>query len=214
MRRTAIATSLLSLLTVSCGASVAAPEPVPPPAGMPMEEGELVVRPDATDHPSLELRFSYVNEHSTLGWGAMHFWARPHHDHVSVTALLDAPSERARWQGCGYVDLRLDRRVERIPARYVGRPMEGSLGQYDAVQLDLDVLTLRKIVNARRVVAVACGDRFEITGAQRHTLGRFVEWFDTLAVPRQLRDAPWYREVGPDPELLPLEGDEEETLEG
>jgi len=181
---------------------------------MPMHEGELAVRPDATEHPSLELRFSYRNEHSTLGWGAMHLWARPHQDHVSVTALLDAPSERARWQGCDSIDLRLDNRVQRVTARYVGRAMGSELGHYDAVQLELDVLDLRKIVNARRVVGVACGDRFEITAAQRASVARFVEWFDSMAVPHQLRDAPWYREVGPELELLPLEDDGEEFLEG
>ncbi len=214
MRRTVLGLSLTSLLLLSCGASPRPSFGPPAIAGMPDYEGELVVREAPSDGPSLELRFPYANERSTLGWGGVHLWARPHHDHVSVTALMDAPSERARWERCAQVELRFDDRVQAYEASYVGRPMEAALGHYDAVQIQLDVLALRKIARARRVTGRACGDPFEITGAQRDAVRRFVEWFDALAIPGQLRDAPWYREVGPRPALLPLEDDGEEDLEG
>ncbi|MCB9592089.1 MAG: hypothetical protein H6719_05095 [Sandaracinaceae bacterium] len=216
MRRTAIGIPLLSSLLLSCGASISPTATVGPPplAGMSAYEGELVVREAPGDGPSLELRFPYENAHSALGWGGMHLWARPHTDHVSVTALVDAPADRARWQTCSSLELQIDHRTQRFDASYVGRPMDGDLGHYDAVQVQLDVLALRKIARARRVVGVACGDRFVITDDQRDSVRRFVEWFDVLAVPGQLRDAPWYREVGPRPELLPLEDDGEEDLEG
>ena len=217
MRRTAIGIALFSSLLLSCGASAVrglGSTPLPSFAGAPDFDGELTVRPDASEHPSLELRLPFANDRSTLGWGAIHLWARPHQDHVGVTALVDAPSEVARWTDCDAVYLRIDSRVERIEANYVGRPMEGSLGVYDAVQLSLDILVMRKIANARTVTGVACGDPFELTAGQRDTMLRFVEWFDALAAVRQLRDAPWYREVGPRIDLLPLEVDDEEPLEG
>lgn len=217
MRRTTIGIPLASLLLLSCGASARSPSSsLGPPAiaGMAPYGGELVVREAPSDGPDLELRFPYANARSTLGWGGVHLWARPHADHVSVTALIDAPSERARWEDCADVELRFDHRVQRYDASYVGRAMDASLGHYDAVQVQLDVLALRKIARSRHVAGRVCGDPFEITDDQRDVIRRFVEWFDHLAVPGQLRDAPWYREVGPRPELLPLEDDGEEILEG
>lgn len=217
MRRTTIAILVVSLLLLSCGVSAmpgAATVGPPPIAGMPLYGGELVVREAPSDGPDLELRFPYANARSTLGWGGVHMWARPHVDHVSVTALIDAPSEQARWPGCSALELRFDHRVQRYDATYVGRPMDASLGQYDAVQVQLDILALRKIARSRHVAGRVCGDAFEITPDQRDAIRRFVEWFDNLAIPGQLRDAPWYRDVGPRPELLPLEDDGEEDLEG
>lgn len=216
MRRAVIPISLLAALLMSCGATALSMGAAPPPPipGMPDYTGELVVRPERTDGPTLELRFPYANRGSTLGWGAMHLWARPGHDHVSVTALVDAPSEHPRWRSCDAVDLRIGRRVERIEAEYVGRPMGEAVGHYDAVQLRMTVLTMRKIAGAPRVTGIACGDPFEITREQQESFERFVEWFDHLATPAQLRDPPWYREVGPRPELMPLEDDGEEFMEG
>ncbi|MBX3273225.1 MAG: hypothetical protein KF729_23370 [Sandaracinaceae bacterium] len=215
MRSTAIAISLLSLALWSCGATFPRASLGPPAhAAMPDYDGELVVREAPGDTPSLELRFPYANARSTLGWGGVHLWARPHRDHVSVTALLDAPSERARWERCEHVELRMDRRVQVFEASYVGAPMDAALGHYDAVQVRLDVLALRKIANAREVTGRACGDPFVITRAQQDAVRRFVEWFDWLAIPGQYGDAPWYREVGPRPTRMPLEEDDEERLEG
>lgn len=217
MHRIAIGIALLSSLLLSCGASALrglGGSPLPSFAGAPDFDGELTVRPDATERPSLELRLPFANDRSSLGWGAIHLWARPHQDHVGVTALVDSPSEVARWADCDTVSLLIDSRVERIDANYVGRPMDGSLGVYDAVQLSLDILIMRKIANARAVTGVACGDPFELTSGQRDTMLRFVEWFDALATARQLRDVPWYRDVGPRVDLLPLEVEDEDPLEG
>ncbi|MCA9607940.1 MAG: hypothetical protein KC619_20160 [Myxococcales bacterium] len=217
MRRSTIPSLLASLLLLSCGVSaMPGANTLGPPeiAGMPPYGGELVVREAPSDGPDLELRFPYANARSTLGWGGVHMWARPHADHVSVTALIDAPSEHARWTGCSSMDLRFDQRVQRYEATYVGRPIDASLGQYDAIQVQLDILALRKIARSRHVAGLVCGDPIEITPDQRDAIRRFVEWFDNLAIGGQLRDAPWYREVGPHPELLPLEDDGEEDLEG
>lgn len=207
----------MSSLLLSCGAEVIrglGASRLPSFAGAPDFDGELVVRPDATEEPSLELRFPFVNEGSTLGWSAVHLWARPYRDHVGVTGLIDAPAEVSRWSDCDSVYLRIDSRVVRIEARYVGRPMEDSLGVYDAVQLSLDILTLRKVANARAVTGVVCGDPFELTHGQRDSIRRFVEWFDALAIHGRLRDASWYHEVGPRIELLPLEVGDEGPFEG
>ena len=218
VRRTIVIAVLLACpLLLSCGAGAVrglGASPLSGFTGAPDFDGELVVRPDAGDRPSLELRFPFANERSTLGWSAVHMWARPHQDHVGVTALVDAPAEVSRWTDCEAVHLRIDSRVVRVDARYVGRPMDGSLGVYDAVQLSLDVLTLRKMANARTVTGVACGDPFEITRGQQDSLRRFVEWFDSIATPGQLREAPWYRDVGPRVDLLPLEIEDETPLEG
>jgi len=208
--------SLASLL-LSCGATAPTglgAAPLPSFAGAPAFDGELTVRPEGSERPALDLRIPVVNAHSVLGYGVVHLWARPREDDVGVTALIDAPASRARWAGCRSVLLRTGSHELRIPARYVGRSMGGTLGVYDAVQVDLDVLIMRKIAGSPSVTGVACGDAFELTSGQRATVGRFVEWFDTLAVHRQLRDAPGWREVGPRIHLLPLEEEDDTPQPG
>lgn len=205
MRRSAFVIATLSTLLLSCGAhALRGADGYPRFRGAPAFEGDLRVRPNATDQPSLELRFPVPNQHASLGWGAVHLWARPDVDHVGVTALLDAPARTTRWRQCDAVYLRIDNRVERVDARYVGRPMEAVDRVYDAVQLQLNILQLRKMALAQTLTAVACGDPFEITELQRDSLLRFVEWFDALASPHGVGDEPWYREVGPEP-VMPFE---------
>ncbi|MGE0789665.1 MAG: hypothetical protein AB7S26_28590 [Sandaracinaceae bacterium] len=204
-------------LLLSCGgADPKAPTPewaALLPEQMPIE-GELTVNPDEREHPALELRFPWANAQASLGWGGVHLWARPASDNVTVTALIDAPASRARWSTCNTAVLDLDGRRVPFRAEYVGRPM-GSSGSYEAVQIDLDVLTLRKIARGRVLSGHICGDPFTVTEDQRAAISRFVDWFDRIAVPRQHGDAPFYREVGPRPRELPCEvSPDEEPLAG
>lgn len=200
---------------LSCGAGVV--EPTAPswaralPDDLPMD-GELLVRPEAHDDPSLELRFPWRNRRATLGWGAAHLWARPGRDHVGVTAILDAPSARPAWRECREVSLVADGAEMTVEARYIGRPMNRASMVYEAVQLSLGVHHLRQLASARAISGSICGDPFSLTRAQQATMGRFVEWFDHLAIPRRPGDAPYFRDVGPRP-ALPFEGDDSGPLE-
>ncbi len=206
---------LLAGLLGSCGGLTGRASPpawaATLPEGMAVE-GDLTVRPEEREHPALELRFPWANARSSLGWGGVHLWARPAVDHVSVSAIVDAPAAASRWAACDEAILRIDGREVRVPARYVGRPMSDGQGHYDAVQLDLDVLQLRKIALGRELSGHICGDPFALAPGQRDTLGRFVRWFDAIAVPEQHGDAPYFREVGPDLRALPTEHDGDDEL--
>lgn len=219
LRRATVFGTLVGLVgaaavLVSCGA-VRSSTAVPAwaatlPEGM-SAAGDLMLRQGESDRPALELSFPWGNPRASLGWGGARLWARPSTDNVSVSAIFDAPSDRARWLGCEEAELEIDGRRVRVPARYVGRPMQEG-GHYDAVQLDLDVLQIRKIVLGRTLGGHVCGDPFTITEAQRGALRRFVEHFDRIARPEQHGFAPFYREVGPRVHALPTENDEDEDL--
>lgn len=186
----------------SCGAVAARPiaaSELEPPGGDEVLEVQLEDR----ERPSLQLRFSWANRAARLGYGGVQMWARPERDEIRVTAIVDAPAKEARWERCDAALLLVDgRRVELDPA-YIWRPMAG--GTYDAVQLDLGIHQLRRIAAAQRVHGAICGDPFELTTSQRRSLARFVDWFDRIAQPRQLEDAPGFRAVGPEVDLLPHE---------
>jgi len=197
------AAALMALLG-SCGSA-----PLPPPAwarSLPADlpyEGELVVRPDARDQPSLELRIPWGNAEASLGYGVLRLWARPGSDHVSVSAIVDAPADRARWRGCEAVELHASGGTRRIRGDYIGRPLARS-GVYEGMRLRTDVIAIRKLALAPHVGATFCGDRFVPTPEQRATLRRFVEWFEHLATPDRTYELPAYREVGPRP-AMPLD---------
>lgn len=196
----------------SCGGMTGASAPPSWAAHLPESmgvEGELTVSPDEREHPAVELRFPWRNDSTSLGWGGVHLWARPAVDNVSVSAIVDAPAPTQRWRECEAAVLDIDGRQVEVSAQYVGREMQGGGGFYDAVQLDLDVLQLRKIVLGRQLGGHICGDAFTMTEDQRATLARFVDWFDTIAEPEQHGDAPFYRDVGPRPLSLPLEDEAE-----
>jgi hypothetical protein len=78
-------------------------------------------------------------------------------------------------------------------------------GVYDAVRLELGIQEVRLMSRAHRLSATVCGDRVEITSAQRRSLVRFVSAFDELAAPIPLDEEPTFREVGPKLDVLPCE---------
>lgn len=202
MYRLAVPMAAIATLLLSCGGGVAVqPEPAwvrALPEDLPLD-GELVVRPDEHEEPPLELRFPWGNPEAALGFGAVHLWARPAADHVRVSAIVDAPAEGRRWR-CDEVTLRWDDGAGRERAEYVGRPMSGG-GSYDAVRLRIGVNHLRELARARRPRIDVCGDDLALTPGQRRAVARFVEWFDHLATPRRPGDVPYYRDVGPRPDL-------------
>lgn len=182
------------------------------PADMPVA-GMLRVRPEEREEPALDLRFPWSNPGAALGWGAVHLWARPGVDHVGVTAIIDAPADAARWTGCDDVGVRFGRAERRVSAVHIERPLGTTEGVYEAVSVQLDILQVRKLADAPLVTLDVCGDPLVLTDAQRDSLQRFVEWFDEIATPRQLRDNPAFRDVGPRPDLPGEEAEEEEPLE-
>lgn len=213
MFRLVVPMAALAAMLLSCGGGTAVgPEPAwahALPGDLPLD-GELLVRPEEREEPPLELRFPWDNPGSTLGWGAVHMWARPVADHVRVSAIVDSPAAGRRWR-CDEVTLRFDAVERRIPAEYVGRPMRGG-GSYDAVRLRIGVHHLRKLARARRSGVAVCGDELELTPALQRRIQRFVEWFDHLATPRRAGDMPYFRDVGPRP-ALPGDDDEPGPLE-
>lgn len=182
------------------------------PADMPIA-GMLRVRPDSREEPALDLRFPWSNSGASLGWGAVHLWARPGIDHVGVTAIIDAPADAARWSGCEAVGVRFGRAERLVSAVRIERPLGTTVGVYEAVRFQLDILQVRKLAAAPLITLDVCGDRLALTDAQRASLQRFVEWFDEIATPRRLRDNPFFRDVGPRPSLPGEEAEEEEPLE-
>jgi hypothetical protein len=198
MRRTQILVGLVSAAFLgSCGAGTPAFED----RGLP--EAELEVRPERPEQPPLELRLRYQNSAALFGTGSLSFWARPSTDEIRVGAVVDAPARSTRWAGCREVTLYIDGAALPLAARYVGRAMDS--GVYDAVLLHLGIHELRRMARARHVSGSVCGDPLELSAAQRRTLARFVTFFDRLAAPVPLEDAPLFREVGPKLELLPCE---------
>jgi hypothetical protein len=190
-------------LLLSCGAGL------PPLPIAPLDEtegAELEVRPGEHEQPPLRLRFRYASREGMLGSGGVHLWARPGHDEVRVTGIVDAPAKEARWTACEGGVLFVD--GERVPleTRYIGSPMEG--GHYDAVRIELGIHQLRRISGARRTAGTICGDPIVITAAQRRAIARFVAIFDDMAAPRQTEDAEGFREVGPTIDLMPNEDDD------
>ncbi|MEQ8892645.1 MAG: hypothetical protein RID93_33670 [Sandaracinaceae bacterium] len=166
-------------------------------------QGELVVRPDAEDQPTLELRIPWGNAEASLGYGVLRLWARPGSDHVSVSGIVDAPAAQARWEGCEEITLHASGGTRHIPGEYIGRSLARS-GVYEGMRVRTDLIAIRKLALAPHVGATFCGDRFVPTAEQRATLRRFVEWFEHLATPNRSYELPHYREVGPRP-ALPLE---------
>lgn len=203
------AAAIASLL-VSCGAQsphvVTAAALPPAPSLQPPQDGELVVAPGDGDRPSLRLRFAYSNSASIFGFGGVQMWARPERDEIRVSALVDATVKEPRWAECEGAVLFADGERIELEATYMGQPIEP--GTYDAVRLDLGVHHLRRLVRARAVTGLVCGDPFELSDGLRRTIGRFVTHFDRIATPRQDRDAPSFREVGPRIELLPIEDED------
>ncbi|HJL15138.1 MAG TPA: hypothetical protein RMH99_05750 [Sandaracinaceae bacterium LLY-WYZ-13_1] len=206
----ALVVSLAALL-LSCGGGTA----VRPrwtaqlPEGLPVR-GELLVRPEPGDEPPLELRLPWANPRASFGFGAVHLWARPASDHVRVSAIIDAPADRARWSACETVTVGDGPRARALRARYVGRALEGG-GSYEAVQVRFGIHDLRALAASPH--AEVCGDRLELSAAQVRTVRRFVEWFDHFATPRRWADDPYFRDVGPRP-ALPGEDDDPGPLEG
>jgi hypothetical protein len=182
------------------------------PDDMPVA-GMLRVRPDERAEPALDLRFPWSNPGASLGWGAVHLWARPGVDHVAVTAIIDAPADAARWAGCDEVGVRFGRADRRLAAVHIERPLGTTEGVYEAVSVQLDILVVRKLAEAPLVSLDVCGDPLTLTDDQRSSLQRFVEWFDEIAEPHRLRDNPSFRDVGPRPDLPGEEAEEEEPLE-
>ena len=212
-----ISALLFASALLSCGAAPL--EAVTPawalalPENLPLE-GELVVRPEATEEPSIELRFPWRNPDAVLGWGAAHLWARPGRDHVSVSAIVDAPSQHERWGECHEIVIMVD--GERLPVRAekVGRPMNAGQMYYEAVQLQLGIQHLRALADGRDARASICGDEMVLSEEQQTSMAHFVQWFDHLAAPRYLGDAPYFRDVGPEPEMPIEEEVDLEPLEG
>lgn len=192
-----------ALFFLSCGGGLPRSVAVPSPPAEQQEDELLEVQLEDHERPSLQLRFTYANRAAMLGFGGVQMWARPERDEIRVTAIVDAPAKEPRWDRCEGAALFADgRRIELDPA-YIGRPMLD--GVYDAVRLDLGIHQLRRIARASRVGGSVCGDPFELSESQRRSVARFVRWFDQLAEPRQEADAPGFREVGPQLELLPVE---------
>ena len=213
MTRSSAATVLvLASVALSCAVPRLAMRPAPAwaarlPADFPLE-GQLTVRVDGGDEPPLALRFPWANAGSVLGWGGAHLWARPGADHVSVTALIDAPSEHSRWADCEAMHVVADGVEMEIQARYIGRPEAGRDFVYEAVRVSLSVDQLAAMADARELRAEVCGDEMAVSAAHRHAMGRFVQWFHNMAVPDHPPDLPYYRALGATPELLPLEQEE------
>lgn len=207
MKTPSIQLSVLALLVASCGAGVSTPSVPSWARALPTDlapEGTLEVRPESSEQPELDLRLPWRNAGAMLGWGAAHFWARPGRDHVSVTAIFDAPSREARWTACTDVSLRFDGDTTPVPTRYIGHPVAGAEMVYEAVQLELNVQHLRALALARTAGAEVCGDSLVLSPEQQASMRRFVEWFDHLSARRWHGHGPYYREVGPQPDL-PLE---------
>lgn len=193
-------------LLLSCGAAMQRASSAPPAAGpgAVAPEEVLEVQLEDRERPSLELRFPYANAEALLGYGTVRMWARPERDEIRVTAIVDAPAKEARWRACEQAELVADgRRIELAPD-YIGRPMSAS-GTYDAVRVELGIHELRRVARAARVHGTVCGDPLELTASQRRSIARFVRWFDRIAQPRSQVEAPPFREVGPELELLPHE---------
>ncbi len=196
---------MLAPLLVSCGAwsaqavrladAVVALQP-------PRPEGELHVQRGQRDRPSLRATLPYANGASLLGYGGVQLWARPERDELLVSAIVDAPAKEERWRDCRQAVVAID--GERIELTYIGAPLDGG-GVYDAVRFDLRVDQVRRVARARSVRATVCGDPLELGPAQRRTLTDFVDWFDRLAAPAPHGEAPVYRDVGPELDVLPNE---------
>ncbi|MFK7986881.1 MAG: hypothetical protein AB8I08_12725 [Sandaracinaceae bacterium] len=209
--------ALASTLVLSCGAGIPAPAAPSWAHALPADlalDGTLQIRPESTEAPALDLRLPWRNGGAMLGWGAAHFWARPGRDHVSVTAIFDAPSRTPRWGGCDEVALVVDGDAEPVPTRYIGHPVEGADMVYEAVQLELNVQHLRSLALGRTAEAEVCGDRLVLTGAQQATVRRFVEWFDHLSARRWHGHRAYYRDVSARPDLPLEEPYEGESGEG
>ncbi len=192
---------LCSLFASSCGVGLA--QAALPPAAALLETETLEVQLDDPERPSLQLRFPYANPEARLGYGGVQLWARPERDEILVSAIVDAPAKSPRWERCEGAWLAADGRRVALETEYIARPMDG--GIYEAVQLGLGIHQLRRLVRARRIAGAVCGDPIELTDSQRRSLARFVALFDELAQPRQSGDAPGFRAVGPEIELLPHE---------
>ena len=186
---------------LSCGGARPAAAALPAWArSLPPEfplQGALDVHPEERVQPSLRARFPWANDDTLLGWGGVHLWARPANDEVQVQAILDAPADKQRWGGCGAMTVEIDGRPTRVEAQYIGRNLQGA-GAYDAVQVDLDIGAVRRMAVARSVRGEVCGDLFELSETQLHTLRRFVSWFDRMAAPVVPEELPPHRDVGPD----------------
>lgn len=215
MRLTGAWVGALVTLLLSCGGGTAV-RPAPRwaralPDDLPIA-GDLRVRPDEREEPAIELRFPWSNPAASLGYGAVHLWARPALDHVRVSAIIDSPADARRWRRCEAITMRLDDGERELRARYVGRPLSDG-GSYEAIQLRFGIHELREMARARSARMVVCGDRLEVTAEQQRTLGRFVEWFDHIATPRRPSEAPYFRDVGPRPHL-PGEDEEPGPADG
>lgn len=160
----------------------------------------LEVRPD--DQDPLRLNLAYANRGTILGYGGLSLWARPKHDEIQVSAIVDAPVRASRWQSCRTATLG---GVE-LAAEYIGRPMAD--GTYDAVHFDVGIHELRRLVRAGPIRGSVCGDPIELSDEHRRSIERFVRWFDRIAAPEQHGDAPAFREVGPKIPLLPVTDDD------
>lgn len=167
------------VLCLSCGSPRVAREEARLPDGS-LAAGWTAVE-GVEGAPALRAEIPWANGSALWGWGAMRMWGRPREDEVRVSAILDAPARARRWGASCEVHMQIDDRVLRTSAGYIGRPMVS--GVYDAVRIDLGIEDLRAIAGARRVLGTVCGDRIEIGDEQRETVRRFVDQFDSLAVP-------------------------------
>lgn len=154
--------------------------------------------PEAFDPPSLTAAITYDNPNSQLGWGSFDLSAYPELHEIRVGLMMGTPVSATRWNRCPALDLRIDGRPFRLPARYTGVPMAG--GVYDAITVELTIEHVRAMAGAQDVTADLCGDVATLSEERLRTLESFVRRFEEMAT----HDGP--SPPSPPPEFDPMVG--------
>jgi hypothetical protein len=148
------------------------------------------------------MEIPWENPAAFLGWGTIRFWATPEDDEVIVYAIVDAPTDRARWSGCGAIELYPEGPLvgggpledAQVPAQYIGTPLR--VGRYEAVQIEIDIGRLREMARRGHIEGKVCGDPLVLDQSRITALRDFVEQFDRLAAPTE-ESVPSEVEIGP-----------------